>query len=235
MNPPRMATSSSEPLRVRTVVDALVEALRERILAEQIAGGSEVTENAVARDFTVARPTAKAAIERLVAEGLLSRDSYRSAYVPTLDAADVRDLYFARSSVEESALRHVAKDGVLPPLALAADRRLRRAIADEQLTAFIDADIEFHRALIDSLGSRRLSKAHNSLLMETRLCMAQVQVHLLLRPTEIAGEHKAIMDAITDRDPARSADAIASHLRRASSALTGFLEACAAEQNSTKE
>lgn len=231
MNTRRSAGSLNEPLQVRTVVDALVDALRERILSEQIPGGTEVTENAVARDFAVARPTAKTAIERLVAEGLLSRDSYRSAYVPNLTAADVRDLYFARSAVEESAIRRVANKGVVPPSAWAADRRLRQAIADEQLTAFIDADIEFHRALIDSLGSRRLSRAHSSILTETRLCMAQVQVHLLLRPAEIAGEHKAILDAIADQDPAHSADAVASHLLRASNALTGHLEASTAEQN----
>lgn len=205
------------------MVDALVDALRVRILGTGLPGGSAVTETDVAREYDVARPTAKTAIERLVAEGLLTRGAHRSARVPVLDAADVADLYFSRSCVESVALRRLAGRAGRPAAAVEADAALRAALARDDVIAFVDADIAFHRALIDALGAPRLSRAHGSLLAETRLCMAQVQAHLLLAPAQIVEEHRRILDAVDAGDPEAAALAVEEHLERARAALLAHL------------
>jgi hypothetical protein len=45
----------------------------------------------------MARPTAKAALERLVYEGILRRATNKTARVPLMDADDIRDLYYSRA------------------------------------------------------------------------------------------------------------------------------------------
>lgn len=211
-------------LDVRSVVDALVDSLRERIFSEQLPGGAAVTELEVAAEYDVARPTAKTAIERLVGEGLLVRGQHRSARVLLLDADEVEDLYFARSCLEESAIRRLAlTKGAVPEEALKAGAVMEQALTVRDTLAFVDGDIQFHRGLVDALGSARLTRAHGLLLSETRLCMAQVQTHDLIRPSQIVQEHRRIMAALQAADPQAAGAAVMEHLSLAREALTTYL------------
>lgn len=211
-------------LDVRSVVDALVDSLRERIFSEQLPGGAAVTEVEVAAEYDVARPTAKTAIERLVGEGLLVRGQHRSARVLLLNADEVEDLYFARSCLEESAMRRLASTNApTPEAARKAAADMEEALTARDTLTFVEGDIEFHRSLINALGSARLSRAHGQLLSETRLCMAQVQTHDLIRPTQILKEHQRILATLQAADPLAAGAAVVEHLTLAQTALTAYL------------
>jgi len=86
-----------------------------------------LTEATVSARYAVARPTAKAAIERLVSEGLLRRSTNRTAHVPVLKESDIEDLYAIRIVVEVAALRNLAADRSVPADALTAHRELLAA------------------------------------------------------------------------------------------------------------
>ncbi|MFG1997740.1 GntR family transcriptional regulator [Spirillospora sp. NPDC048911] len=203
-------------LQARSLVDALVGELRERMLDGRLPGGTVLTETEVAGEYEVARPTAKAAIERLVSEGLLRRGAHRSARVPVFDAADVADLYFSRTLLERQVMRELAQQKLVPAAALQAQAEIR--VLGEpggSSTAIVEPDVRFHRSLVAALGSPRLSRVHDSIMAEMRLCMAQVQAYELLRITEIADEHQAVLDAIAAGAPGRADEALAFHLTRA--------------------
>lgn len=221
-------------LHVRTVADALVDSLRERILSEQLPGGTVIAEADVVGEYNVARPTARTAIERLVTEGLLTRGPHRSARVLLLNADDVVDLYTSRTCVEESALRRLAQQGLVPETARTALSTMKTALAEESTTEFVDSDIEFHRNLVDAIGAPRLSRAHTQLLTETRLCMTQVQIHLLLTPSQILEEHEMILQAIDEANPDEVARLLTEHLDHAKNALSSHLREHPANTGSSK-
>lgn len=203
-------------LKATSLIDALVVELREQILDGRIAGGTALTETEVAGQYEVARPTAKAAIERLTAEGLLRRDAHKSARVPVFDADDIADLYFTRACVERQVMRELARRRSVPSAATSAQVEIRKlAEADDSTIGAVEPDVRFHRSLVDELGSPRLSRLHTSVMAEMRLCMAQVQTYKLLRIAEIADEHQDILDAIADGDAERADQALAVHLNRA--------------------
>ncbi|MGK5556027.1 GntR family transcriptional regulator [Actinomadura kijaniata] len=203
-------------------MDALVHELRESILDGRLPGGTSLPESEVAGRYEVARPTARAAIERLVSQGLLTRGTHKTARVPVFDAADVADLYLTRAVLESQVMRELARRRRVPPDALAAQREIRAAGTD-WTTAIVEPDVRFHRALVDALGSPRLSRAHGALMAEMRLCMAQVQAFRLLRAAEIADEHDAILAAVAAGDPDRAEAALDHHLDRARHELVGHL------------
>ncbi len=62
---------------------ALVDALREQILAGELEPGARLPEEALASRFGVARPTARAAVQMLVFAVLLRRERNRTAFVPS--------------------------------------------------------------------------------------------------------------------------------------------------------
>jgi DNA-binding GntR family transcriptional regulator len=210
-------------MQVTSLVDSIESALRQQILDQEIAPGSRVKETDVASAFGVARPSAKAAIERLISQGLLRRDVHRSARVPILEPGEIADLYFSRGLLEEQVVAELAlRNEHIGDL----DRHvalMRSLPADTPPNGYVDPDIGFHLSLSQALGSPRISQLHAGLLQETRLCMAQVQYLGLLKPELIIEEHELIAQTIREGKPDDARTAMRAHLRRAQTALLSHL------------
>ncbi len=182
---------------VSALPGAIYDELRARIISQSEAPGSTITESAVALRFGVARPTAKLAIERLVAEGLLRREAHHAARVPELTGADIEDLYDSRAVVESAAVARLAG---IPADALTAHRALLDSGAD-----FAQQDIAFHRALVAGQSSVRLARMHALIMGEVELCIGQVQAAHLLSVQDVAAQHQRILDAVLAGDHERAA------------------------------
>jgi DNA-binding GntR family transcriptional regulator len=172
--------------------------LRERIIDQLEAPGSTLTESAVALRFRVTRPTAKIAIERLVAEGLLRREPHQAARVPELSRDDVLDLYENRAILESAATAALARGGTIPAEALAAHRSLLDIAREKR--PFARADAAFHRGLVAGQPSPRLARMHALLMGEIELGIGQVQAHALVTAATVAEQHQGILDAVTTGD-----------------------------------
>lgn len=203
---------------VVSVVDAVGNDVRRRLFDGQLPGGSALTEAIISEEYAISRSTAKAAIEKLTAEGLLQRGAHKTARVPVLTPADVRDIYGTRLRLESEAIRELAATRTVPAEATAANDRLR-AIGSGPAIASVEPDMLFHAALIEALGSQRLERMYRSLVDEVRLCMAQVQGRSLLGVKQIADEHQEILDRIAAGDHNGAVDCLRGHLGRASDRL----------------
>lgn len=206
------------------VVDAVTARLRERILSGEIRSGSPLTEAAVSQTFGVARPSAKAAIEQLVASGLLVRTAHRSARVVGIEPETVRDVYRTRSRLESAALRELALTRTVPASAVEANAEILAMPAGPD-PATVDPDLRFHTALIDALESERTTRMYRSVLDEARLCMAQVQGRRLLDAAVIAAQHAHMLEAVAAGEGERAADLLAVHLSSAEERLIDALRA----------
>ncbi|QJU53129.1 GntR family transcriptional regulator [Herbiconiux sp. KACC 21604] len=240
-----MTTTTSTPslvraLRTVSAVDAVGDDLRRRMFAGELVGGELLKEAVVAGEYAVSRSTAKAAIEKLTAEGLLERSANRSARVPQLTAADVHDIYRTRLRLESSALRELAAARHAPREAAAANARVRAAgvgaAAPRDLTvahdgergsaiASVEPDMRFHAALVEAIGSERLERMYGSLVDEARLCMVQVQGRSLLAVDRIADEHDEILRRLAAGDADGAVEVLTAHLTRASDRLQAALDA----------
>jgi DNA-binding GntR family transcriptional regulator len=186
----------SFPLKTTSLPEAVYDALREQIVTGEQTPGSLLTETAIAVRFGVARPTAKAALERLVSEGLLSRQAHRAAKVPELDRDDIADLYENRALIEAAALQNLATASVVPPAALAVHRELLEYARTDQRAELTRTDVAFHRELVLGQASPRLSRLHALIMGEIELCIGQVQAHQLMKPNDVAVQHQGILDAV---------------------------------------
>ncbi|HLU59996.1 MAG TPA: GntR family transcriptional regulator [Pseudonocardia sp.] len=213
------AGTSRFTLAPSSMIDALYESMRQRIINGDIAPGEKVTEARVVGEYNVARPTAKACLERLTAAGLLHRTAHRTAVVPELGVDELLDLYFARDCIERRAVQRLAEQRTVPAEARRAQEDVERAVADEDFPHQVEADIAFHTSLVDAVGSKRLSRMHELIMGEVHLTMGQFQAHRTTDPRTVAAEHGAILAAIEAGDPADAADRLSAHLRAAQDRL----------------
>lgn len=210
-------------LGVVSVVQAIINDLRSRIFAGELTPGTALSEVDVAAHYTVARPTAKAALENLVASGLLTRNAHQSARVTVLNSADARDIYRTRAIIEAEAVRLLATTGQVPAAAYEANAQIT-ALSNASPVQIVEPDVRFHFALVNALGSQRTSASYAQLSDEIRLCMTHVQDATLLSTKDIAAEHQKLLEQIEANDAQGAASTLADHLSRASSKLEAHLD-----------
>lgn len=201
-------------IAVVSIIDAVTEDLRSRVLAGELEPGTPLVEIEVAEHYEIARPTAKVAIENLVRERLLERSAHKTARVVKLTPDDARDIYRTRQIVESEALRTLAAERRVPEAARAANREIA-ALVDGSPREIIEPDMRFHRSLIDALGSERTSRLYSALASEVVFCMSQIQGAALLSTDIIVTEHEMLMELIEEGDADAAAALLATHIGRA--------------------
>ena len=209
-------------LQTVSVVDALAATLRAGVLDGVPAAGAPLAETDVAARYGVSRPTAKAALAALAHEGLLRRTANRPAHVPRLTAADVRDVYRVRIPLELEVVRHVAERRPLAGAALAV-ARLRDLPADPPASAFVTADLAFHRSLVEAVASPRLERVYGLLLGEIHLSM--VQAERAVGRERITDDHTGILESLQAGDAAEAGRRMRTHLEHSRDALAELLDA----------
>lgn len=213
-------------LGVVSVVQAIIKDLRTRIFSGELAPGTPLGEVDVAAHYKVARPSAKAALENLVASGLLTRNAHQSARVTTLNSTDTRDIYRTRAIIEAEAVRLLAGIGQVPQAARDANAEIT-ALRDASPIQIVDPDVRFHSALVQALDSTRTSAIYGQLSDEIRLCMTHVQDATLLNTADIANEHERLLECISAGDAQGAAEVLAQHLSQASGRLAEHLDSLA--------
>jgi DNA-binding GntR family transcriptional regulator len=188
--------------------------LKQRILSREYAGGSLLTEGEVADAVGVSRTPVREAMLRLAAEGLLRLYPKRGALVVSVTAEEVRDILEARELLETHAVElvlDVADDALVKELAghLA---EMRTFAAARDVPGFIQADRDFHRAMVAAGGNDILTKLYDT-LRDRQLLMGAV----LMRgaPGRIASavdEHAAILAAVEAGDRTGLRAAVMHHL-----------------------
>jgi DNA-binding GntR family transcriptional regulator len=218
---PQIARPQAVPLTRLSTVEAVVSALREQVLDGTLPAGSALREADICDAFAVSRHTVRTALQSLVHEGVLRHAANRGAYVPELSANDVRDVYRLRTLLELDAVRTLAGDhDALAPARAAIDAL--RAAPDGDWGALRDADLAFHRSLIDALGSPRTSRTYASLISELRLCFLQVQREFEDH-ADIVGQHERLLELLESGDADGSVVYLREHLDTARDSIATSL------------
>jgi DNA-binding GntR family transcriptional regulator len=211
------------PVERRSTVDLIAGELRRAIVDGVLPPGSPLGEVELAEQLGVSRGPLREAAQRLVAEGLLTSARRRGLAVAEIGAAEVPDLYLARTAVEGGAVRRVLRSGDVPAAVAAltaAARRIEALSGEDDAWALGNADLDFHRVLVAQAGSPRLTAAAESLLAQTRLCTLSLGETYHVR-ADLAAAHTAILDALRAGDEHAALAAVDAHMTAAVERLTG--------------
>ncbi len=194
-----------------TTVDALVTAISDAILAGSYAPGEWFREEELAADYGVSRHTLRAALAQMVQQGLLRREPHRGVFVPRLTRDDIADIYRARAVFELDAARALTARGVLGFDPGAVLTPFERLLENSPWREVVEVDVIFHTALIDAIGSPRISALYANLLSEFRLCILHTPIPDDY-PSLVVDKHRTLINVLQSDDPERAVAHFRAHL-----------------------
>jgi DNA-binding GntR family transcriptional regulator len=187
-------------LVVRTLSDQLVDLVRNRILAGDVAPNSPIRQDALAGELGISKIPLREALAKLELEGLVQSQANRGFFVRDLNTAEAEEVYALRLQLEPettalAAERATAAEHKTATDTLASLYQVTDA-GGEGVGAFNRA---FHLALLQPSG---LTITTNILERLHVLSERYVRKHLepLGRDERANEEHRQILDAWLARD-----------------------------------
>ncbi len=198
----------------------LFESVRTAVLTLELAPGERLTERGLESRFEASRTPVRAALMRLESEGLVRRDG-RGWIVAPLDIDEIGALAELREAVESAAVRLAAVRASGADIeALAELLESARPVADEEHG--VRAGGDFHVELAQLSGNALMAEAVRGAM--TRLARTRwLEVRTPEARENAWAEHRAVVEALRERDGARAAALVAAHIRDTNERLVTFL------------
>jgi DNA-binding GntR family transcriptional regulator len=205
------------------------EALREiraGIITGTIEPGRIYSARALATDLGVSATPVREALLDLVRDGLVEAVPNRGFRVTAPTDDDLDEIFELRSLVEIPVTGIAAKQ-IKPEALEYLQTEVVRGIAaveDGDLAEFLDADRNFHHAILEQHGNQRLLELVDRLRLQTRLYGLP---HLSQAGSLItsAREHGELLNALVAHDRRRAEEVMRRHLRHTRGIWAGLREA----------
>jgi DNA-binding GntR family transcriptional regulator len=175
--------------------------IRNAIISGGIALGQKLTEVNLAEQIGLSRSTVRAAMQRLVGDGLIIQHPYTGWEVVSLSSHDAWELHTLRSKLEGMAARLAAQNIDEPGrhALLKALDRLKTAVADANPRQVAEMDLQVHQAIVSISRHRRLAAQYALISGPTLLYILSTN-RMMERPDSILPEHEELVEAILQRD-----------------------------------
>jgi DNA-binding GntR family transcriptional regulator len=202
----------------RVLADWVTTSLREAILNGYFEPGEKLDQDQIAEELKVSRTPVREALSRLEAEGFIEVRPHRGAYMAVVSQRDVCEVYEIRRLLEAEAVRQATPlipESVLDELDRSLTETQTRFDCGDTSQHFA-SDIHFHKTILDFAPTRLLKDVldslNNRISMVRRFAQSRPGPHLV----ESLQEHRAILQAIRQRDPERAAELMKLHLKNSS-------------------
>lgn len=218
------AREAGEPL-----AEVAYTRIKQAIIGGALRPGLLGSEQQIAVKLSMSRTPVHQAIVKLSQEGWVELVPKRGIRISSLSSAEMRDVYEALMALEIAGVKRLAESddltrqravNALEQVCAAGDAALRKG----DLLAWAVADDDFHRLLVDLCGNAHLSRLAKSIMEQAQRARL---LTLKLRPTPTASnaDHRAIVEAIAQRDATGAGERLRIHREHGMATLLPILDA----------
>ena len=205
----------SKILASRPLYEEVADQLRVRIFAHELAPGTWIDEQTLAKEFGISRTPLREAIKVLAAEGLITMKLRRGAYVTEVNRGDLEQIFTILSLLEGQAAKEAASNAKEKDLNDLDDMHLRleKAAADRNLEQFFEINVRFHERIIAIANNPWMT----GVIADLRKVLKLQRKDSLSRSGRLQSslsEHREILKALLKRDPIAAEQAMRTHLAR---------------------
>lgn len=204
-----------------TLSDMVTNILREKILSNELRGGAQLKQKDLASQLGTSMSALREALKTLEGEGLVKISPNRGATVSELSAEEAQEIFDIRLFLELGALE-LAVPNLTETDLTEADRILKEADDETHSRRWGELNWRFHETLYRPAKRPRLlsliQNAHNNVERYMRLYLSTMNYQ-----TKSQEEHRALLEACTQRDVEAARDILRKHMAEASAVLAGYL------------
>ena len=210
------------PINLEPVANQVSDVLRQWILSGRLAAGQHLRQDAIAEELGVSRVPVREAFLTLEAEGLITRQKYRGAFVAELSLAEVQETYLLRALLEcflfERALPHIGEAHLLR-----AEQIIRQSTRAGTSEDWMKLNIDFHMTLYEPSQLTLTMQTLRSMLRRTdRYFRLQQAISPSVQQLS-SDEHQAIVDTIRSGDRKGALLAMRRHIERNAEEVAQFV------------
>jgi GntR family carbon starvation induced transcriptional regulator len=219
MDDPRGVIESEATLKpTGTLASSVYQQLRSDILKGRFEPGSKLRLQHLGQQYHVGNSPLREALNRLSANGLVTREENKGFRVSTASIAELEELIRTRCMLEQTALRESVESGdaAWEERVVISFHRLSR------LEEGVDKDVQhrtpeweaahrdYHLALLSACGSNILLEFCRQLHEQTLRYRSLVEV-VKYRDIHECSEHRDLQEAVLDRDVERAVSMLHAH------------------------
>ncbi len=214
-------------LRRETVAEQSLQMLKNHMLEGTLRPGDLITEEAMARDIGISRPTMREVLNTLTVEGLLTRSpTTRILHVTRISAEKIREIYAVRRILEVAGIEAArnASDSAFLPLETATAQLAAAATAHDG-PGVVKADIACHVATVALAGADDLAEFYHRQLTKLQLAIAQIVSEPDYDNIDLSNHHQEFLELMVARRTEEAKEHLLGRLDRAESLQLGTAEA----------
>jgi DNA-binding GntR family transcriptional regulator len=214
-----------------SAADRVYRYAKAAILSRRLGAHDLLTEGELADAVGVSRTPVREALLRLQAEGLVRLLPKRGALILPVTVDEVDDVFETRRLVESFAVRKAITAPATAGLVDVLDMhlaRMRAAMRARDAGAYVEADRDFHEAVVAATGNEILTALYRSLrdrqlrmgvvnLLEERT--GKLDASGVSRMRANIADHEAILAGVSARAIRAGEAAVTAHLDRAEQQL----------------
>ena len=199
------------------------QSIREDILSGRYEQNTELKEAAIGAELGVSRTPVREALRQLELEGLVTIIPNRGAYVNMITAKDVQDIYVIRSMLEGLCARWATQSITAEQL----DSMEETLCLSEYHTSkknyekLYELDSLFHEQLYEAGGSRILNHILSDFHDYVKM-VRKVTISASGRSVTSTEEHRAIFEAIKEKDPDKAEALAKKHVKHTIESIQAY-------------
>ncbi|GBD21104.1 putative D-xylose utilization operon transcriptional repressor [bacterium HR28] len=190
-----------KPIVRRVLREEIKEYLIDAILRRRLAPGDRIVETRIAQELGVSQTPVREALRDLELLGFVTSEPFRGTRVRAFTHEELVQIYPIRAAIEGVAARAAATRITTEQLLALEEQldRMREATEFGDEATAIEADIAFHRIIVEASGNRLLQQFWTSLSLATTTFLT-FSIHR--RAIEgLAARHEPILEALRTRNP----------------------------------
>jgi GntR family carbon starvation induced transcriptional regulator len=207
------------------------EALRSSIVSGQLQPGEKLKIDVLRQSHALSSSPLREALNRLVADGLVTADEGKGFRASEISTDDLRDLTTCRTIQEVGAFGAAIErgDDAWEAHVVGSFHQLQKieiqisqglATRDDVWT---DRHKTFHMALIAACGSERLAASCANLFDQSER-YRRLSAGVRERPRDTVGEHQTLVQCVLQRDPQKGRELLRQHIEKTTENLLLFFE-----------
>lgn len=213
------------PIARTSLHQELVGPIQQMIVHGALPPGSKVPEQRLCKEFGVSRTPMREALKVLAADGLITLEPNRGAWVTELTVQEIEEVFPVLGALEalsgELACRNIS-DTQLAEVRQWHEEMLR-SYRDRDLDAYFDANQNIHAAILAAANNVTLSNGCRAL--SARMQRARYMANMSdERWASAVSEHEEIIIALEARDGAALAKILTRHMANKQASVVRWLQ-----------